>query len=251
MSPLHLAVSSIPTPAKPATIKRRAFFRYAGATASVATLALAGCSKDGANPGATDVGNGDIGVLNFVFAMEQIEAAFYAKVLTGDYFTKLTTTSADYQIFSDLARHEQLHVDFLRTVLSTSALKVLTINLDDQIDFDARLTKAGSSKMGVLNAARMFEDLGVAAYNGVASFLTTADYLLLIGKIVSVEARHAALIRDLLVDSGDTTLGTGFAGADVVDSKTRQEIAVTPANVLIKINTFLGADSQLTATKLA
>lgn len=251
MPPFHLASTSVPTPTTSATIKRRAFFRYAGATASVATLALAGCSKDGVNPGATDVGNGDIGVLNFAYALEQIEAVFYAKVLTGDYFTKLATTSAEYQIFSDLARHEQLHVDFLRTVLSTSAIKVLTINLDEQIDFGTGLTKPGSGKMGVLNAARMFEDLGVAAYNGAASFLTTADYLLLIGKIVSVEARHAALIRDLLVASGDTTLGTGFAGADVVDSKTRQEITITPANVLTKINTFLGADSQLTATKLA
>ncbi|MGI4739582.1 MAG: ferritin-like domain-containing protein [Janthinobacterium lividum] len=250
MSLFQLDSASVPPPAA-ATIKRRAFFRYAGATASAATLALVGCNKDGATPGATDVGNGDIGVLNFAFAIEQIEAAFYAKVLTGDYFTKLATNSADYQIFSDLARHEQLHVDFLRTVLSTSALKVLTINLDDQINFDARLTTAGSSKMGVLNAARMFEDLGVAAYNGAAPFLTTGDYLLLIGKIVSVEARHAALIRDLLVAKGDTTLGTGFVGADVVDSKTRQEITITPANVLAKINTFLGADSQLTASKLA
>jgi len=239
-----------PTPLASAAVKRRTFFRYAGATAAATTLALAGCSKDGATPGATDVGNGDIGVLNFAYALEQVEAAFYAKVLTGAYFTKLATTSAEYQIFSDLARHEQLHADFLRTVLSTSALKVLTINLDDQINFNERLTAPGAGKMGVLPAARMFEDLGVAAYNGAASFLTTADYLLLLGKIVSVEARHAALIRDLLVASGDTTLGIGFAGADVVDSKTRQELASTPASVLAKINTFLGADSQLTATKL-
>ena len=46
---------------------------------------------------------------------------------------------------------------------------------------------------------KAFEDLGVAAYNGAGKLLTNPDYLLLAGKIVSVEARHAAAIRDLLV----------------------------------------------------
>lgn len=236
--------------ALPASIKRRSFFQYAGAAAGAAALGLAGCQKNNAAPGATDVGSGDTGVLNFAYALEQLEAAFYAKVLAGSYFAALAPTSAEYQFLSDLARHEQVHVNFLRTVLSTNAIKLLTINLDDQISFSDRTTPAGSGKLGVLNAARLFEDLGVAAYNGAAGFLITADYLILLGKIVSVEARHAALIRDLLVAGGDTTLGTGFAGADVVDSTTRQEISLSPASVLAKINPFLAADSQLTATRL-
>jgi hypothetical protein len=68
-----------------------------------------------------------------------------------------------------------------------------------------------SSRSSVLGTARAFEDLGVSAYNGAGELLQNADYLLLAGKIVSVEARHAAAIRDLI------NYGS-FAGSDVVDT---------------------------------
>jgi hypothetical protein len=56
----------------------------------------------------------------------------------------------------------------------------------------------------VLQTARVFEDLGVSAYNGAARYLRSEGYLTLAGKIVSVEARHASTIRDLLNNrSGD------------------------------------------------
>jgi len=154
-------------------IKRRSFLTYAGAT----TLALAGCQKNDATPGATDVGSGNIGVLNLAYALEQVEAAFYTNVLAGSYYTKLPPASAEYQLLSDLARHEQLHADFLRTILSTNALKQLNLTLNDKISFSDPTTVTGSSKLGVLNAARQLEDLGVRIYNGAAPFLLSADYL--------------------------------------------------------------------------
>ena len=48
-----------------------------------------------------------------------------------------------------------------------------------------------NSRDSVLKTARTFEDLGVAAYNGAGQLLERGEYLLLAGKIVSVEARHA------------------------------------------------------------
>jgi hypothetical protein len=220
-------------------LRRRSFLAYAGAT----TLALAGCHKSDATPGTTDVGSGNIGVLNMAYALKQVEAAFYVSVLTGSYFTALPTTSAERQILSDIAQHEQVHVDFLRTVLSTNALKQLHLTLSDKISFSDRTTTAGAGKLGVLNAARQLEDLGVHLYNGAAPFLLSADYLTVLGKIVSVEARHAALIRDLL-------LANDFAGPDVVDAITHLEISLSPPDALAELNTYLAADSQLTATKL-
>ncbi len=56
-------------------------------------------------------------------------------------------------------------------------------------------------RASVLNTARTFEDLGVSAYNGAGRYLTATAALPLLtvaGKIVSVEARHASAIRDLL-----------------------------------------------------
>jgi len=48
---------------------------YAGATAGATALVLAGCSKSDSSPGTTDVGSGDFGVLNYAYALEQLEAA--------------------------------------------------------------------------------------------------------------------------------------------------------------------------------
>lgn len=50
----------------------------------------------------------------------------------------------------------------------------------------------------MLTTARTFEDLGVSACNGVGQLLALSPLLNHAGKIVSVEARHAATIRNLL-----------------------------------------------------
>jgi hypothetical protein len=63
----------------------------------------------------------------------------------------------------------------------------------------------------------------VGAYNGAGRFLKTAGLLTLAGKIVSVEARHAAAIRDVLNPrSGGPN---GFA-------PNAYDAGITPQNVL-------------------
>ena len=59
----------------------------------------------------------------------------------------------------------------------------------------AATATAGARSVGVTAEIRR-EDLGLAAYNGAATSLT-ADTLADAARIVSVEARHAAWIRDL------------------------------------------------------
>jgi hypothetical protein len=229
-------------------IKRRSFFMYAGATAGATALALAGCSKDDDNtPSNTiDVGTGDTGVLNYAYALEQLEAAFYAQVVTSGYFTGLAPGAQERQVLGDIALHEKIHADFLKTALGNSAIKQLTPDFSS-IDFTMRMGTTGG-KMGVLDAARSFEDLGVAAYNGAGRFISDANNLVLAGKIVSVEARHAALIRDLIAPNS-------FVGNDVVDFSltsltARQEKSKLPAEVLNTANTFLAPDSRLSANSL-
>jgi hypothetical protein len=93
----------------------------------------------------------------------------------------------------------------------------------------------------VLGTAKAFEDLGVSAYNGAGKLLQTATYLTIAGKIVSVEARHAALIRDRISN------GT-FVGSDVVDMTTGLEKSRTPAQVLAIAGTYI--KTQINATNL-
>jgi len=227
-------------------IKRRSFFMYAGATAGATALVLAGCSKDDSSPGTTDVGSGDFGVLNYAYALEQLEAAFYAQVLTGDYYKGLSDTSAEKQIFTDLALHEKIHADFLKTALGSNAIKALTPNFT-AINF--------ADRTSVLNNAQAFEDLGVQAYNGAGQYITSADYLVLAGKIVSVEARHAALIRDLISYnsfvgpvSGSSVTSNAVIDPSTTSATARQEQSKLPSVVLATANQFLADGSKLTAT---
>lgn len=222
-----------------APIKRRSFFMYAGATAGATALLLAGCEDDTDNPttnATVDVGSGDNGILNYAYALEQLEAAFYKAVLAGGYYTALAATSPEKQILADIALHEQIHADFFRTVLGTNAIKSLTPNFS-AVNFGDRAS--------VLGTAKAFEDLGVAAYNGAGRFIQSAAYLTLAGKIVSVEARHAGLIRDLITPNS-------FVADDVVDFSlttptARQERSKRPAVVLATANTFLADGSKVSA----
>ena len=85
-----------------------------------------------------------------------------------------------------------------------------------------------------MGAAKTFEDLGVSAYNGAGKLIVDPNYLLLAGKIVSVEARHAAAIRDLLKPKS-----ADFAGDDVVDPVTGLDVVKNPSEVLAIADGFI------------
>ena len=224
-------------PPRPVDTRRRSFVKYAGATA--AALALAGCKKHQQIPGVVEVGSGDAGALNFAYAQEQLQATFYAQVLAGDYFKNLAAGSAEQQIFTDMARHERLHADFLKAlIIQGKATPIQTLTVDfSAVNFGDR--------HAVLSTAQLLEDTGVAAYNGVARFFTVPAYLLLAAKIVSVEARHAALIRDLLTPNS-------FVANDVVTlaEGTSLERPQSPSQVAATFNTFLAPGSTLDVTGL-
>lgn len=166
-------------------LQRRSFLRYAGASAAGIALIAAGCKKDN-NDFGVDLGSGDIGILNYAYALEQLEAAFYIKVISSQYNG---ISSSEVSLLTDIRDHEIAHREFFKLAIGTSAIPALEVDFST-IDFNSRAS--------VLGTAKAFEDLGVSAYNGAGALLKSADYLTLAGKIVSVEGRHAALIRDLL-----------------------------------------------------
>ena len=83
----------------------------------------------------------------------------------------------------------------------------------------------------MLGAAKTFEDLGVAAYNGAGVLLKTPAYLVVAGQIVSVEARHAAYVRDLLAPGS-------FAADDQVDANGLDK-QMTPTDVIAAAQGFI------------
>ena len=152
-------------------------------------------------------GTGDLGILNYAFALEQLEAAFYTEVIGGAYYAD--ADAGEKAILADLQKHEVNHREFFRAAITAVAPEGIIPDLS--VDFS---TIKFDDRASVLGTAKVFEDLGVSAYNGAGQFIESADYLLLAGKIVSVEARHASAIRNLLNPGS-----ADFAGDDLIDNK--------------------------------
>jgi hypothetical protein len=218
----------------PAARSRRDFLRaagLAGATLSVGGV-LAACTDTSTGPASPRgvsfaVVNGnnvtldfssDIDVLNYAYALEQLEAAFYTQVVaTANFASRFSP--GEQSILRDLRDHEIAHREFFRAALGTSAIPDLTVNFSS-INF--------TSRDSVLLTAQTFEDLGVGAYNGAGRYLRNEDFLTVAGKIVSVEARHASAIRSVR----NNNYTTEFAPNAFDD-------ALTPARVLAAARPFI------------
>jgi hypothetical protein len=203
-------------------IHRRKFLLFTGAAASVALVAATGCNRDTDDMGnetGINLGSGDVGILNYAYALEQLEAAFYTQVLASPFSG---ITASESALLADIRDHEIAHREFFKNALLSNAIPELTVNFST-INF--------SDRNSVLNTAKAFEDLGVAAYNGAGKLIADKAYLGLAGKIVSVEARHAAWIRDLISNGS-------FADMTAVDAN-GLDLAKDPKDVLPVAQTFL------------
>ncbi len=207
-------------------VSRRKFLGYVGVTSAVLATA-ASCKKDKVNDTGVDLGSGDVGILNYAYALEQLEAAFYTQVLATSTFSTMFS-SLEQEYLTDIRNHEVAHREFFKAAITAAAPSSVIPGLE--VDFS---TINFSSKASVLATAKTFEDLGVTAYNGAGQLISTTGlgptYLTLAGKIVSVEARHAAIIAELI--TSNTFAAT--TDADALDG------ARTPAQVLALAGPFI------------
>ncbi|MEO7218973.1 MAG: ferritin-like domain-containing protein [Gemmatimonadaceae bacterium] len=221
---------------------RRSFLKMLGVGGTIVLAPALFEACDGYSPAtAPGMGGGgsaslnlsdDIGILNYAYALEQLEAAFYTAVVASAAFGSL---NADQQeVMSDLRSHEVIHREFLKAALGQKAIGTLAFST-------TAVASTLTSGAVILKNAEAFEDLGVSAYNGAGKYLKSADYLTLAGKIVSVEARHAAAIRDIRDAAGvtgGTAAGTRFAGDDVVASSGATaglDVKLEPSSVLGRV----------------
>lgn len=222
------------TPSFPGrTLRRRSFLRVAGATAAASALVLAGCGDDETPTPTTGTASlvfaqSDVGVLNYAYLLEQLEAAFYQKVVEA---FPTDFTAEDRAAFIDLRDHEVIHREFLKFALGSNAYDA---SLATPLVFNFSSFTL-TTRAGVYAAARTLEDVGVAAYNGAGKLLSSVEYLKLLGKLASVEARHAAFVREQAEPgsfaASDVITATGnLAGLDAVK---------TPAEVVILIAPFV------------
>ena len=227
--------SGSPVDETSAGTSRRTILKWAAATAASAVVFgvdIPGLklSEAFAQQGAVDLGGGDIGVLNYAYALEQLEAAFYTQVLAQPYEGM---SGYERSVLSDIRGHEVAHRSFFAKALGRRRIPNLTPNFT-AVNF--------ASRASVITTASTFEDLGVSAYNGGGQAIRSPAYLAAAGSIVSVEARHAAILRDLI-----NPLSSNFAGWDVVDFN-GLDVAKAPSQVLAAAAPFIA--TPVTATQL-
>lgn len=220
---------------------RRNFLRISGLTLAGAGLVMAGCSSDddkgtpstnqnpGVRNGVFDLGGGDLGVLTYAYALEQLEADFYTRVVNGNSFGS-TFNAEEQAVLTDLYNHEVIHREFFKAAISGVITSQDQLLPSLQFDYGSL---SFSNRTQVLATAKTLEDTGVAAYNGAGRYITTPDYLVLAGKIVSIEARHASAIRSL-INPGSAD----FAGDDVVASSSGLGQALKPSQVISAVSSL-------------
>lgn len=128
----------------------------------------------------------DVEVLNYALTLEFLEAEFYNQ---GNGANLLKGQEAEY--LKQIGADENAHVEAI-----TATIKKIggTPVAAPKVDFG----DAFGSREKFLKTSHVFENLGVSAYLGAAGFIENEDILQAAAGIFGVEARHAAVIGNLL-----------------------------------------------------
>jgi hypothetical protein len=178
-----------------------------------AGLASGGIVADGfASLAASSPSHGqDVNVLNFLLAFETLQADFYAGA------SRDAALHGEWRRFAQtVGAHERAHVAFLR--------RTLGVAVKPTPRFELRRVPVSLDEFQRL--AVTLEDVGVALYDGQAGNLT-AGSLAAAAAILSVEARHAAWVRDLAGEEPAPVASDVPADATEVQARlTRAGVAV-------------------------
>ena len=164
-----------------------------GALLSALTPAVAGAATS--RP-PSSFGKGDIGILNYALTLEYLEAAFYNEAAASG----AIKDPAVVNFLKIVQTDENKHVAFLKKALGSKAAK--------KPKFDFQGTTKDEAKFRATSA--VLENTGVRAYLGQAGNIKTPAYLKAAGSILTIEARHAAVIGFL---NGENQKNTAPSGA--------------------------------------
>lgn len=164
-------------------------------------------------PAAAAIPASDIAILNFALTLEHLEADFYAEAVAKNKLGVGVTRRFALVV----SQHEKSHVDFLRKVLGSKAIA------KPKFDFKGTTESRASFEA----TADALENLGVHAYLGQVPNIKTKAVLLGAGRILPVEARHAAWIRQIRFPRA----GAGGGGAQQTPAPGGFEDGFTRARV--------------------
>jgi rubrerythrin len=157
-----------------ASSSRRRFLLAAGAAAGVLLI--------GPRAAAAALSKSDVDILNYALGLEYLQAAFYTEAEQGKALTGKTRRAANV-----VGAVERAHVAAFLKLLGSQAIKRPTFDFQGVTE----------NQQAFLKTAVAFEDLAVAAYKAQAPRLQSDAVLAAAVGIHSVEARHAAWMRQL------------------------------------------------------
>lgn len=197
-------------------LSRRNFISgLAGTAGAAGVLAVTGCSHRSSQmtPAPTPLPNpaiSDADILNFALNLEYLEAEYYLRATTGMGLSAPDAgsgaaavaggtqvpfkTPAIQEYAMEIANDELAHVRFLRSALGSNAVARPAIDLMNSFNSAANAAGIGPSfnpfadEDSFVVGAFVFEDVGVTAYHGAATLLSSTANLGAAGAIMAVEA---------------------------------------------------------------
>jgi hypothetical protein len=194
---------------------RRDFLRTAavgGAALAIPSL-LTGCKIGettlGSSAGPTgplltiDFATGDTAFIKFLSVYKQVQADLYARMVAGLATSDLTTT--EQAVVTEIKNHEIIHRDTIAGILGTANAVTVTPKWGT-----TNFKKASE----IMTSAINFEDVSVGLYNGMLQHFISSANIQFALEIQSVEARHAAALRDEVVPKNGGPTGFSPGSSD-------------------------------------
>jgi hypothetical protein len=186
-------------------------------------------------------GTGDVKVLNFALALEDLEADLYTQALqrlTVGGKNKLGIELPGMNLgFSNVDVYytyhfgivEASHRDFLRAALGSAAISPFKYNFNMQ----------SLSRKQIADLLYTAEALGTAAYLGAIPYLQTKTYLQTAGAIQGTEARHTAVFAEIIDELFNEGLNVAPLTKQYGGAVTGVEVPIPPDTVLKNVSPFI------------
>jgi len=185
-------------------------------------------------------GTGDIKVLNFALALEDLEADLYAQAIQrlGNGGTNklgkkikglnISSSQPDVIYVKRFAKVEVEHRDFLRTAIKAAGGPVIP-----QFKYGFRMES--KTRQQVVELVYLAEVTGVMAYLGAIPLVANKTYLSIAAAIQGTEARHTAVVAAVL----NQVFGGSRPTAPLFNDNDGRDVSMPPNLILKAVSPFI------------